>query len=245
MRDVLFGTCFVENETDLVRYQKWLDYYENFEGKIVLVDDGSNVNVLWKLHLPIYEPETKRIDADRLIIHFDDNLGRPLLDVFPGWWRSFSFMAEFGIRFNVDRLIHIETDTYILSERLWKRLRESGKWCAPYSREMLGAESSIQVIPRHRIPALWEFWKAGKRFWFRVERSQANYVPEYVLPVEEYWFDLTGGRLGEDWWQYEIPMEVDYVANLGAVSKSKIYTSLQWKIDLFFERLKQHGFRPK
>lgn len=242
-RVVVFATCYVGNLFHIERYERWLRYHRKLfpKAKIVLVDDGSDLKLLTRLHLPIYETECFRIDYDELIIHFEERLGRPFLGLIPGWYRSFSFMAEFAVRFNVDRLIHIESDSFVLSRRLKKRLLTSEKWASPYSREMMGGETAIQVIPRRSIPELWEFWKAGKKFWYGYELSRATYIPEYALPIEMYWTDLNGGRFGEDWWTERIPIEkLDYVVNVSEVS-GKRDVNLKWKIDKFFEELFDDG----
>ncbi len=238
-RILLYTTCFINCYENVLRYKRWLHFVKRWfkGGCIVLIDDGSDYKFLTRLHLPIYLPNERINNPPEIfIIHFEDNLGRPVTGIIPGWYRSFSFGAELGIRFNVDRLIHIESDTYVLSKKLWTRLLTAKTWSAPYCREMGGAETTIQTIPRKWIPYLWDYYKVGKRFWYRLDLAKSTYIPEYVLPVEEYWFDLVGGRLGEDWWTESIPIDIDYVANVGEISGKNDANNIV-KINEFFSKL--------
>ncbi len=262
-KSMLFATCYVGCEEHLARYDRWLAYYIRNKEKlgnprICLIDDGSDLRLLVKLHLPIYEPSVEAIGDEVFVVHFSDNLGRPFLSLIPGWWRSFSYAGLLGVLFGLDRLIHIESDTYVLSDALFERLATAKRWGSPFFDRMkssfpyLCVETTIQSIPRYQDGVYREGFELiddnfgkllwlyhNKRFWYSLEKKE-DYIPEYLLPSRfgvDVWTEFKGGRYGEDWHQGEIPLDVDYVANIGAVSQAEKYTTYGIKIEKFFENL--------
>ena len=51
------------------------------------------------------------------IFRFPDRLGRSATLNYPGWFRSFTFSVVIAKRFDFQRILHIESDAYILSRR--------------------------------------------------------------------------------------------------------------------------------
>lgn len=232
---LLFCTSFVDNKEHLLRYKRYLKYYfprlsKLGADKLFLIDDGSPRRWLNKLELKIYDAEKlpDKITDQVCIIHFKNNLGRPLLTLIPGWWRSFTFSAVLAIKYNFKKLIHIESDAYVLSDKMMDWIREtSDEWTSVYTNYYFYAETNIQIIPRKRIPILYQFWKLGKEFWYKNGCADIQYIPEYVLPIRNVnKTDFKGDRWGEDWFKEDIPEDADFVCNVGAITCAKEYCDI-------------------
>ncbi|MEG0885344.1 MAG: hypothetical protein RR376_10775 [Janthinobacterium sp.] len=164
MKSIIFCTSYIKDRQAWDdRYQRWLDYYNNEKpikaDKKFMIDDGS----------PFMPPETiiKSVphDAplsldgdDNLIIRFNGNLGRQNVSTYPGWWRSFLHSIEMAKALGVDKIIHIESDAYILSQRLADFINgvESG-WHVLWTQRYRFPETAIQVICRDQFAAFEKF----------------------------------------------------------------------------------------
>ena len=219
--------------------------------KIILIDDGSPKPWLKKLGLAIYDVKIERmpnkvklpknIPENMAIFRFPENYGRPVLTVIPGWWRSFTFASLLGIRYNLDKIMHIEADCFVVSEKMFRWLKSKHEtWSAPYTKRYWYAETCIQVIPRSKFAQLFAFWEMGKEYWFKNGYSNMQYIPELILPIENIVKnEFYGDRWGEDWWKEEIPKNADYAANIGAITDTAMrYTNVNnAKCQSFFERI--------
>lgn len=253
---MLFATCYIGEQEHLDRYQRYLDYYSSKMSrlgvdKIILIDDGSPKEWLVKLGLPVYEitvekmPDKvklpKQVPENMCIFTFPKNFGRPVLTMIPGWWRSFTFAAMVGVRYNLDKLIHIEADAFVLSEKMFRWLKNTNDtWSSPYTNRYWYAETAIQIIPRKSFPHLFQFWQMGKEYWYKNGYSNMQYIPELILPIENVVKnEFYGDRWGEDWWHENIPMNADYTVNMGAITEGAMkYTSIyNSKCEDFFKRV--------
>jgi len=256
LKTMLFATCYAGNDDDLTRYRRYIDYYLPRLGqlgaqRIVLIDDGSDKELLEQLGYPVYKIGEKRPElpktllADVTIFSFEKNYGRPCLTIIPGWWRSFTFSAVLAVRYNLDKLIHIESDSYVLSDRMFEWIRENNKvWASPYTWKYWYAETAIQVVPRKKIPFLHDFWALGREYWFKNTIANIQYIPELVLPIEYCEKHFKGDRWGEDWYKNQIPLDADYTVNMGAVSDGALkYThDVANKHTNFFRRIEDNSF---
>jgi hypothetical protein len=69
-----------------------------------------------------------------VVVRIAERLGRPGLFDFPDWWHSFMYAADYAGRYDFDKLVHVESDTYLLSPRLHQHVNglEQGWtafWC--------------------------------------------------------------------------------------------------------------------
>lgn len=247
-KTVLFATSYCGHPCQLSRYRSWLDYYlprldKLGADKIFLIDDGSKPEYLSKLGIPIINlSEIKKKDYPQLtekayIFRFPDNLGRPTKTIIPGWWRSFSFMSILAYNYSIDKLIHIESDTFILTDILFDYIREQNKlWTALYSYHYRWAETAIQIIPKYseinwyypgtkepknNFKEMFNYFIKGNEFWYKDCLGNVEYIPEYCLPFDEVSKDFFGDRYGEDWCK-EIPDDIDYLVNVNDVSLGNI-----------------------
>ncbi|MCD8515907.1 MAG: hypothetical protein LRY61_01305 [Burkholderiaceae bacterium] len=149
---VLFATAYIKDQRAwLTRYKPWIDYYQQSplgNLPLVLIDDGSP-------YLPdnsavaICNPsEPAQLRAGQpTIFHFNDNLGRSSLQSYPGWWRSFLFSAQIARSNDNCKLIHIESDAYVLSPRLFQKIIDLRHgWTTFWLEKYQMPETAIQVI---------------------------------------------------------------------------------------------------
>jgi len=137
------------------RYRRWVDAMRSngveFD-QLLMIDDGSPDPPNWP-DCAVGKGDLDTIpDAPLLLYHFDDRLGRPSVSDFPGWVRSFFFAAEFALRRGFDRVIHIESDAFLIGAEVtrWANSTSTGwtaLWCQHYARP----ETGIQLIAGETI----------------------------------------------------------------------------------------------
>src|SRR5947208_9785929 len=120
MKSVLFCTSFIKDaEAWEDRYKRWLDYYQDVPidaVKRVMIDDGSPFLPPAEIIRTVSSNAPLAAEQDtNLIIRFDNNLGRQSIKDYPGWWRSFLHSIKVAQELGADKIIHIESDAYILS----------------------------------------------------------------------------------------------------------------------------------
>ncbi|PJJ22117.1 hypothetical protein CLU90_5427 [Janthinobacterium sp. 67] len=97
-------------------------------------------------------------DDKNLIIRFDNNLGRQSGADYPGWWRSFLHSVKVANELGVDKIIHIESDAYIMTPRLVKFINEiESGWNVLWSPRYRFPETAIQVICRDQFEIFEKF----------------------------------------------------------------------------------------
>src|SRR5215475_7664858 len=131
------------------RYRRWLDYNAKiFPGAaLFMIDDGSpylpqdaDIRVTEALEMLV-------LDEKGTIFRFPDRLGRPFALNYPGWFRSFTFSVAIAKRLQVRRIVHIESDAYILSRRALDFINGTNAgwtvfWCAKWGIP----ETSLQIV---------------------------------------------------------------------------------------------------
>lgn len=246
LKTLLFATCYIGKPEQIERYRRWLNYYTKNLHKlgaerIALIDDGSPMEYLVKLGLPIVKIEEitdgrfPDLTEQAYIFRFPENLGRPQQTIMPGWWRSYSFSGILGLFYDLDKLIHIESDAYILTDKLFEYIK-NGKdcWKAMYCFFYRYPESAIQIIPKlsninwyypntpkNNFTEIFHYFYKGKSFWYKDNIGNAAYIPEYCLPFDEIVKDFKGDRYGEDWCEV-IPDDIDYIVNINDISLNQM-----------------------
>jgi hypothetical protein len=233
VKSLLFATSYAENDEQLQRLKFYIEYYRSKLDRLncqrlVLFDDASPLDVLEKLNVPIFNLKSiiwqHKIEEEVSIFRFPKNLGRPVLSIMPGWWRSFSFTGIFADHYGIDRMVHIESDAYILTDRLFDFMSGiNDYWTTFYSNIYLWPESAIQVIPRYsKLPWVKEtkknfveiqnFFKMGADFWYKNCLANFTYLPEHRLPFDRICKDFIGDRYGD--MGMDIPVNADYATNV-------------------------------
>lgn len=152
MKSLVFCTSFIKDDHAWKgRYQRWLDFYKNIPidaDKRIMIDDGSpylpSSDVIQSI---TSNDNPSQYDNENLLIRFDENLGRQGLLAYPGWWRSFLHSIVIAEQLNADKIIHIESDAYILSQRLVDFINDiKSGWHVLWTQRYGFPETGIQII---------------------------------------------------------------------------------------------------
>lgn len=220
MKSIIFCTSYIRDAAAWeTRYKRWLDYYQDFPLDVVkrlMIDDGSP-------YLPSADviktvsntAPLAAVEDENLIIRFDDNLGRQSIKDYPGWWRSFLHSVEVARELGADKIIHIESDAYILSPRLRNFLDQTSTgWHVLWTQHNNFPETAIQVICRDQFEIFEDFKQKNPTLHFPD-------MAEHMLPFTAVNKEFKGDRYSE------------LKRNRG-IFKSKKFNSLPiFKLDFF------------
>ncbi|XHS78084.1 hypothetical protein ACFJGW_20530 [Burkholderiaceae bacterium UC74_6] len=195
MSTLLFCTSYVRDlQAWNERYSRWIGYYREHNlgaNQLLLIDDGSPY--VPKDLLPCLNAETELDQAQHPVqlLRFDDRLGRGARLSYPGWWRSFTHSVKVARAVGAKKLIHVESDAFVLSARLRQYIEslDSG-WTVLWSHFYNMPETAIQVICEDQFDALAEF---GDGHWNAFEGRLA----EEVLPFTHVSREFIGDRYSE------------------------------------------------
>jgi len=243
-KTMLVCTAYVKNEYQLARIQKWIDYYTVRKealgiDHICIIDDGSPMEWVNKLSvnlcpikfIPDKSGTLSQIEVPTNIsrdmvnwVRFPMRLGRPNLFLFPGWWRSYSFTGAFAEFLDYDKFIFIESDAYVLSERLLDYLNKAEGYGAMWSTVSGYPETSVHWCDKVNFHKVSKYFTIGGRlndaFWWGANLHGFQYLPEYVLPFNND-FDVAkqfrGDRYGDDHYD-DIPEDCDFICNISDIS---------------------------
>lgn len=195
------GTMYLPSETGIDpfytwdrRYRIWLHAIATSSlhyDQILVVDDGSAELPDWPDAQIVCEGSDYRTDAGIVLYHFEKNLGRYSASDFPGWVRSFFFAARYARDNGFQRVIHIESDAFIISTALQAYVNSvSEGWLALWSRRHIRPESAIQVIAGRALQTFFYFGDIHYEVFKDV-------VVEQTLPFTHVARQFAGDRYGE------------------------------------------------
>lgn len=204
-RSLIFCTSYINSKQSWdERYNIWLEYYRSSmlaRHKICMIDDGGS-----------YDP-----DCSNMIFHrFQERLGRKSEIDFPGWWRSFLFSAEVAKREGCNKIIHIESDAFLLSNRIMIYIEaiKSG-WTSFWCPRWQMPESAIQVICEDNFDKMLEIAENDLNGEFFLKSAES------LLPFTDTIKFFNGDRYGE-YIDY-IPGNADYVCQtIGKILRNNI-----------------------
>ena len=165
IKTLVFATSYMRDaQAWKSRYQRWFQYYRQSplgQLPLTLIDDGSPFppdDPVVNLQIAGNSPDIKSGYLN--IIRFPDNLGRSSLANYPGWWRSFLFSAVLAKQQGFNRIIHIESDAYILSERFYDRLLSTERgWTTFWLPTYQLPETAIQIIGEDQFDNMLSVWE--------------------------------------------------------------------------------------
>lgn len=196
MKSIVFCTSYIKDAQAWdTRYQRWLDYYRDLPLDVVkriMIDDGSPFLPPAQIIKTVSHSASLLAETDKdLIVRFDNNLGRQSIKHYPGWWRSFLHSVNIAKELGVDKIIHIESDAYILSPRLLEFIEqtESG-WHVMWTPHNKFPETAIQVICRDQFEAIENFKQANPTLHF-------HDMAENILPFTSVNREFKGDRYSE------------------------------------------------
>jgi hypothetical protein len=189
---LLFATSFVRDEKSWnERYETWIKYYRKSplgHHQCVLIDDGS-LFLPNKIEVVTDLAKLNTKNREVKLFHFPNNLGRQSLVSYPGWWRSFLFSLVIAKKINAKKIIHIESDAFILSDRMFKLINEiKSGWHSAWLTTYQFPETGIQIICEDQFDAMEKF----------NNHPQKNIImAENLLPFTTVHKDLIGDRYNE------------------------------------------------
>ena len=196
MKSIVFCTSFFRNEKDWSsRNQRWLDHYRQIpfdDSRLFMIDDGSFYTPAAEQIQCVSDTEDLRqIDAHALIVRFGNRLGRSGAVSYPGWWRSFLHSVSIARMLDAKKIIHVESDAFILSPRLLDYIEQLQQgWTALWTAHFGMPETAIQIICEDQYDKLEAL---RKRRVSEFEGVQA----EDILPFTEVNKQFIGDRYGE------------------------------------------------
>jgi len=210
---LLFCTSYVRDaQRWTARHRRWLD----FHGAVPLtrtatfvIDDASpfvpdehDIAVLDAL------PPVLPDGYSTFFYRFAAHEGRIGLTGHRGWWRSFLFSLDIAETYGYDKIVHVESDAYVLSRALVDYLNGlasgwTALWCPRYN----FPEPALQAIHRDQFPALRAVAARGLD-------TLTRQLAELVLPFTHIERRLAGNRYGE--WRRRIPGYADYACQVNA-----------------------------
>ena len=164
-RTLVFCTSYADSMARwTARYRFWLNAIRGGEivhDHVLLVDDGSPVLPEWSdTRISSNVAEDPGSGAVTLY-HFDQRLGRQARTVYPGWYRSFCLAARFAEAHGFQKIVHIESDGFIISPRMQHYLNNvSDGWIAPAIESHDMPESAIQIMAGSGARSFIEFTRS-------------------------------------------------------------------------------------
>ena len=196
MKTIVFCTSFIRDSKEWeCRYKRWLDYYRDVPleaFKKIMIDDGSPFLPPAEVIKTVSNTTPLATEHDEnLIIRFDNNLGRQNVKDYPGWWRSFMHSLAVARELGADKIVHIESDAFLLSQRLVDFINhtQSG-WHVLWTEQNKFPETAIQVICRDQFDSFQKFKDDNPSLHFPD-------FAEHLLPFTEVHREFKGDRYSE------------------------------------------------
>jgi hypothetical protein len=219
---LLFCTSYMDSpDAWRRRYGPWVDHYEKIpltRDASFLIDDASS-----------YLPEDPRLavgdDLPAVLgtspfhLHrFANRLGRGSAQehwAHWGWWRSFLFSVKIARRYGHRKIIHIESDAYLLSRSIVDYVNglDAG-WTTFWCPRHRMPEAAIQVIAEDQFPAM-------ERLAETDVRTLAKKRAEDFLPFTHVNKSYIGNRYGE--YRRIVPGYADFACQIDPISVQVVY----------------------
>lgn len=196
MKTILFCTSYINTSKSWkTRYKRWLNYYQSshlHSDIILMIDDGATYTPAdHDLTIALEDSSLPKDCCGTLLYRFKNRLGRTSLIDYPGWWRSFLKSVELADYLGADKIIHIESDAFLLSGRIVDLLNNiTTGWHVMWSQHYQFPETAIQVICRDQFQAMKDF----KR---RHESEIISDIAENILPFTDIHREFIGDRYSE------------------------------------------------
>lgn len=229
-RALLFATAYLppDDEAGVTRYRRWLAYYQPVREQfgataIALIEDGGGGarNVLPAREVDPDTVERLGGSPEPLVVRFPDRLGRPTHTCFPGWWRSFSYAGALAKAWGLSKVIHVESDAFVLSSRMARHIRNIRRgwhvyWCPKWK----FPETAIQVIAGRDLDELARIYERGPDFWAKPYGQDRE--AEFLLPFTAVHKQFAGDRYSDS--DQAPPANADYACQVRL--GDRVYTGL-------------------
>ncbi|MGY4829698.1 hypothetical protein ACVNIS_14080 [Sphaerotilaceae bacterium SBD11-9] len=172
-----------------------MDYYGKVsfgDASLFILDDASPYTPPQSEVRLVREGEVLTGDsAIPQLLRFNQHLGRLAHDQMHGWWRSFLYSLVVARAIGANKIVHIESDAYILSQRLLDYVTgmKSG-WAALWTERFRMPETAIQVICEDQFEKL-------EAFRQRKQHELDGLMAEKILPFSDVNRSFIGDRYSE------------------------------------------------
>ena len=216
---LLFCTSFCPNEAAWRgRQRRWLDHHlalPLLRDAVFVLDDASpfiptddDVMVLTTLQGTPPTPAA-------FVYRFDTREGRAGVKGHRGWWRSFLYSLTIARGCGYERIVHIESDAYLLSRRIVDYINAIDHgwtvfWCPRYN----CPEPALQVISSDQFDAMAEVSARG------LDKLTEG-IAEMTLPFTHIERAFTGNRYGE--FRKSIPGYADFACQINSPTMAVVY----------------------
>lgn len=210
-KTLLFCTSYVEHDGEWrVRAGRWLDYHLRVplaRDAVFVIDDASpyvpddpGIRVIDAL------PASLETGPAAWLYRFPQREGRTGMRGHRGWWRSFLFSLEIARTLGFSKIVHVESDAYLLSRKIvdYVNALETGWttfWCPMYD----FPEPALQVICADRFESMAEVASRGLDVLTKD-------IAERTLPFTHVERTFAGNRYGER--APRIPGYADYACQV-------------------------------
>jgi len=210
MNTFIFCTSYFDNKADYEhRYAKWAAYYSNIELKkdkpILMIDDGSDLSLVDDKIFAVTKAEDlteeTKLETERVnLITFDERAplhhnGQAANSA--GWWRSFLFSLEIAEKLNFEKIIHVESDLFLVSTKIREFINglEEG-WTSFICNKYHWPESSLQVICKNQFEDFKTFGKELNNLGLtKIDATRG--CAENITPFTNLVVGFNGSRYGE------------------------------------------------
>ena len=210
---LLFCTSFCPNEGAWrARPRRWLDHHLALplvHDAVFVLDDASpfvttDYDVMVLKTLPDILPPTPAA----FVYQFAAREGRRGVMGHRGWWRSFLYSLTIARCYGYARIVHIESDAYLLSRGIVDHINAIDHgwtvfWCPRYN----CPEPSLQVIALDQFDAMAEVAARG------LDKLTQG-IAEMTLPFTHIERAFTGNRYGE--FRKTIPGYADFACQVNS-----------------------------
>jgi hypothetical protein len=178
-----------------IRYDRWLNYYTklNLQSSALLIIDDASPYTPPHTQVKIVH-ENQAVSASSAlpqIFRFNQHLGRQAVDQMPGWWRSFLHAVVIAKDMGVQKIIHIESDAYVLSQRLLEHLTHTTSgWSVLWANRYSMPETAIQIICEDQFEHI-------ENMRQRDLNTFNGLMAEKILPFTHIKRDFLGDRYSE------------------------------------------------
>lgn len=207
LRTLVFCTSYVEDmEVWENRHYRWVKALNESHLKFdqaLIFDDGSPAMPNAALGFQVMNEGDVMSSAQKTVLwHFSERLGRESLLNFPGWWRSFAAAAQWAQQNNFEKIIHLESDAFLISPRIINYMNDvDNSWVTMYSPRYSFPEIAIQAMAGEGLKKYIDFSKND----YDVLRGK---VHENIIPVSQVNKNFVGDHYGEG--HIPIPLGADW-----------------------------------
>lgn len=154
---VLFSLCWLGEPWRIDRYTKWLSFNLGIQkelgfDEIILLDNASSFEDLRKLGGRIYSADTGELlevisDLPIKIYRFTEFIARTGIWEYPYCWRGLEYIQKHIISPEVDKIICIDSDFYVLTHKMTDYIRNLNTgWVSFFNHKYGFPEAAIHIL---------------------------------------------------------------------------------------------------